>query len=152
MADWLSEVEPMVYQSRIKVPYNWSVGETGSRFLIELRDNKKLYGTRCVQCSTVYTPPRKMCARCFRDADGWVEVGPEGTLLTYTVVRYANELQPLKVPFGYGVIKLDGSSTGLVHLLHEFEWGTICAGMRVAPVFNEQRKGHILDIAYFRPA
>lgn len=151
MQDWMKDVEPMVYQSRIKVPYNWSVGETGSRFLVEIRDRKKFYGTRCSQCARVFVPPRKMCAHCFRDTDGWVEVGPLGTLRTYTVVRYEHTLQPLKPPFGYGVIELDGSSTGLVHLLYEFDWETVRAGVRVAPVFREQRTGHIMDIAYFRP-
>jgi len=151
MDEWLIQVEPMVHKSRIKVPYNWSVGETGSRFLVEIRDHKKFYGTRCHECNAVFVPPRKMCGRCFRETKEWVEVGPEGTLLTYTIVRYASELQPLKVPFGYGVIQLDGSATGMVHLLYEFNWEDIRAGMRVVPVFREHRTGHILDISYFRP-
>ncbi len=152
MAEWLQEVEPMVYRSRIKVPYNWSVGETGSRFLLELREHKKLTGTRCPHCKTVFVPPRKMCGRCFQNASEWVDVGPEGTLITYTIVRYATDLQPLSPPFGYGIIKLDESDTGMVHLLSGFEWDKIRPGLRVTPVFREDRKGHILDIAYFGPA
>jgi hypothetical protein len=149
--DWLANVEAMVHHSRIKVPYTWSVGETGSRFFVELRDHRRILGRRCEGCRTVYVPPRKMCARCFQDTGAWVEVGPEGTLLTYTIVRYANELQPVKAPLAYGIIQLDGASTGLVHLLGDVDLKAIRSGMRLAPVFQEKRAGTILDIAYFRP-
>jgi len=80
-----------------------------------------------------------------------VEVGPEGSLLTYTVVRYANELQPIKAPFAYGIIQLDGASTGLLHVLGNVDLKAIRSGMRLAPVFKEERSGTILDISYFRP-
>ena len=43
MSEWMEEVEEMVYPGRIKVPYKWSVGEYGSHFFIELRDNKKIW-------------------------------------------------------------------------------------------------------------
>ncbi len=151
MQEWMKHVEPIVYKSRIKVPYNWSVGEIGSTFLVTLRDHMKLLGRKCLQCSRVYIPPRKMCHHCFRDTDEWVEVGPEGTLRSYTVVRYEHKIHPLKAPFGYGLIELDGSSTALLHLLYECDWNTIRSGMRVAPVFKDHRSGHILDISYFRP-
>jgi len=65
MKYWLETVEPLVYESRIKVPYTWSVGEAGSRFLIELKDHKKIYGTECPKCNTVYLPPEKTCGQCF---------------------------------------------------------------------------------------
>ena len=150
-ADWLNDVEPMVHESRIKVPYSWSVGDTGSRFLTEIRDRKQILGKKCEGCENVFVPPRKMCPRCFQDTGSWIEVGPKGTLVTYTIVRYKNTLQPLNLPFGYGIIQLDGASTGLVHLLGEVDPETVRAGMRVEPVFKEDRTGHILDIAFFRP-
>lgn len=150
-ADWLKDVEPMVHESRIKVPYSWSVGDTGSRFLTEIRDRKQILGKKCEGCETVFVPPRKMCPRCFQDTGSWIEVGPKGSLVTYTIVRHENTLQPLKAPFAYGIIQLDGSSTGLVHLLGEVDLDSICSGMRLEPVFKEERTGHILDITYFRP-
>ena len=151
-AEWLLDVEPLVHESRIKVPYSWSVGDTGSRFLTELRDHRRILGKKCAECQTVYVPPRKMCPRCFQDTGPWTEVGPQGTLVTYTVVHYDTGLSPLKAPFAYGVLLLDGSSTGLVHLLGEVDLVSLHEGIRVEPVFREQRVGHILDIAYFRPA
>ena len=151
VADWLSDVEPMVHHSRIKVPYSWSVGDTGSRFLTEIRDHKRIMGKQCEGCETVFVPPRKMCPRCFRDTGPWIEVGPEGTLVTYTIVRYENTIQPQKAPFAYGIVKLDGSSTGIVHLLGDIDLETLRAGIRMEPVYKEERTGHILDIIHFRP-
>jgi uncharacterized protein len=151
-AEWLLNVEPMVHKSRIKVPYTWSVGDTGSRFLTELRDHRRIFGKKCEDCKTVFVPPRKMCPRCFQDTGPWVEVGPQGTLTAFTLVRYPSELHPEKSPPLYGIIELDGGSTGLVHLLGEMEQDPPTTGMRVEPVFRNHRKGHILDIAYFRPA
>ena len=150
-SDWLKNVEPMVHESRIKVPYSWSVGETGSRFLTEIRDHKRILGKSCGECKTVYVPPKKMCPRCFVDTGDWVEVGPKGKLTTFTIVRYSNTLQPRKAPLVYGIVQLDGGSTGLVHMLAEVEPEQVRSGMRVEPVFEDKRTGHILDIAYFRP-
>ncbi|MEW6440986.1 MAG: Zn-ribbon domain-containing OB-fold protein [bacterium] len=150
-AAWLESVEPMVHHSRIKVPYTWSVGETGSRFLAGIRDHKRLQGKQCESCKTVYVPPRKMCPRCFRDTGPWVDVGPDGTLLTYTIVRYENGLQPARAPFAYGIIQLDGASTGLLHLIGDVDLSSIRSGLRLTAVFKEERTGTILDIAHFRP-
>ncbi len=151
MKHWLETVEPLVYESRIKVPYAWSVGEVGSRFLIELRDHKRIYGIRCAKCNIVYLPPRKTCGRCFSNLNEWVEVGPKGTLTTYTLVHYESSVMPTKPPFAYGIVLLDKANTGLVHLLVEVKFEEIKAGMEVEPVFKDERTGDIMDIRYFRP-
>ena len=56
MPGWLDEVDEMVLSGRIKVPYKWWVGETGSRFLIALRDEKRILGAYCEACDTVFVP------------------------------------------------------------------------------------------------
>lgn len=151
MKDWLETVEPLVYESRIKVPYTWSVGEVGSRFLTELRDHKKIYGTRCPKCDRVYIPPKKTCSQCFLNLQEWMEVGPQGTLITHTVVHYESPVMPMKPPFAYGIILLDKASTGILHLLGEVNMGEIQSGMRVEVIFKDERIGDIMDIRYFRP-
>ena len=109
MADWKDEVENIVYPGRIKVPYKWSVGETGSRFLVALRDDKEIWGTKCPSCNKVYVPPLKNCGECFTLTDEWVKVGSTGTLASFTVVHYAHAMQPVETPFAYGLIRLDGA-------------------------------------------
>jgi uncharacterized OB-fold protein len=50
-----------------------------------------------------------------------------------------------------GIIKLDGASTGLMHLLGEVDLNSIGVGMRVKAVFRDERQGNYLDIKYFKP-
>jgi uncharacterized OB-fold protein len=57
----------------------------------------------------------------------------------------------MKPPFAYGMMLLDGASTGLIHFLGEIDFKEIKTGMRVEAVFNEERVGDIMGIRYFRP-
>jgi len=150
MGQWAKQVEELVQSGRIKIPYTWSVGEVGSRFFLELRDHKKIFGTRCPACKKVLVPARKVCGRCFRQTNEWVEVSDWGTVQTFTIVRYSSDVQPLKPPFGYAVIRLDGADTGMTHLLFGSDPKKWRMGMRVKAVFKEKRAGNILDIEYFQ--
>jgi uncharacterized OB-fold protein len=151
MEDFWSNVQPIVYEGRIKVPYSWQAGETASYFLTQLRDQGKIWGKHCPRCAKVLLPPRKSCPFCFVDTNKWVEVSDEGVVETFTLVREGTPLQPLKPPFAYAVILLNGASTGFVHVLSEVEPDEIKEGMRIKAVFAENRKGSLLDIAYFKP-
>lgn len=142
----------LMYPSRIKLPYTWHAGKAGSSFFREIRDHCKIYGTKCSRCEQIYVPPRQTCPRCFCDMNEWEEVSDVGTLITYTVIRYAvQDIQPQKPPYAIGIIKLDGASTGLVHLLGEIELDSITVEMRVKAVFRDAREGNYLDIRYFKP-
>jgi len=136
---------------RIIIPFNYAAGAVASRFFVALRDHSKILGRRCPQCTRVIVPPRMFCVRCFTPTSQWVEVKSTGTLVNFTVVRRPEPHHPLKVPFAYGVIQLDGADTHLVHLLGEIDLERIQTGMRLRAVFREKRVGSILDIAYFKP-
>ena len=131
-----------------------SVIPLSSRFFVELRDNKKIMATKCKKCDRAYVPPRPVCGECFEPADEWVEVGPKGTLVGYTVVTYPF-LDPLTgkerpVPYGYGFIQLDGCSNKIQHFLEETEMEKLKAGMKVEAIFKEERQGNFADIEFFR--
>ena len=151
MSDYWDKVEPRVYESRIKVPYAWQAGETASRFLLSLKNEKKLLGKKCNKCAKVLVPPRKNCPYCFVETGDWVDLSGEGTVESFTIVRRDTGILPVKPPFAYSVIKLDGADTGLVHLLGEVEPEAIQEGMRVRAVFAKERTGKLLDIKYFKP-
>jgi hypothetical protein len=152
MSNWLDETEEMVHRGRIKVPYTWSVGETGSRFFVTLRDQGRILGTRCPTCRMTFVPPRKACGRCFGAEMTWEEVAPRGRLLTHAIPRTRSDIHPLEPPFAYGIIRLDGADTGLTHLVAEFREGQLRAGLPVEAVFRDRPQGNILDIRYFRPS
>jgi uncharacterized OB-fold protein len=149
MSEWLKEVEPLTLKGQIAVPYSWWVGETGSRFLVSLRDDQKILGAKCSKCGTVYVPPRKNCGRCFVDINEWVNIADEGVVEAYTIVHYANPVQPAKTPFAYALIKLDGADVSFLHLIKN-NLDQLKNGVRVKAKFKAERTGAILDIDSFK--
>ncbi|MBN1374587.1 MAG: Zn-ribbon domain-containing OB-fold protein [Dehalococcoidia bacterium] len=136
---------------KMAIPYhNWA-GALASDFLIALRDNKKITGTKCTKCNKVYVPPKSVCGYCFSKLDSLIEVGSTGILQTFTEVSYKEAMHPVEPPFLYGVVKLDGADTGLVHLIGGVKPEDIKIGMKLQAVFKDKREGSILDIMYFKP-
>ncbi len=151
MDDIFKGVEPAVHKSGISVPYSWWAGETATRFFAAIRDDKKIMATKCAKCSKVYVPPRKTCPACFLANEEWVELQSEGELVSFTVARRQLAALKDKVPVVFGLVKLDGADTALLHKLGEVEPDRIEIGMRVAAVFSDDPKGTITDIEYFKP-
>ena len=94
----LEGLDVFVWEGQVTVPYAYSAGAVGSRFLIEIRDHKKIMGTRCPTCNRVYVPARSTCKTCFGQLSEWVEVGDKGTLLTYTVATEPSAVRPAEPP------------------------------------------------------
>jgi uncharacterized OB-fold protein len=135
-------------------PFRYALGRHASKFFQELRDNQRLLATRCPSCGKVYVPPRGVCGACFVAMDDFVEVGPEGTIGTFTILRYAfidpETGQKKPVPYGYGFIKLDGANTLFQHYIDIQEGEVIKIGARIRPVFAAQRRGTLKDIVHFQ--
>ena len=152
MSQPLKDVVRIISDERPRMMrYSNSAGPIRSRFLLYLRDHQKILGTRCPTCSRVFIPAKSTCPKCFENIQEWVEVSHEGSLETYTIVYKSEPFQIAATPFAIGIIKLDGADTGMVHRLGEIDFRKIRIGMRVKAVFNEERKGDIRDIKYFRP-
>jgi len=99
------------------LPYNYSAGETISKFLIEIRDNARIMGTKCNKCNRIIVPARSYCDRCFISIkDSWVKLPPNGTVAAFTVVTMKFEGLP-DPPYIVAYIKLDGADTTFPHYL-----------------------------------
>jgi len=151
----MSEQELLDVKIESRFPYRYSMGTIPSYFFRMIRDEKKIMGKKCPSCGVVYVPPRPVCGPCFTETAEWVEVGPRGTLVAYTVV-YFTFLDPMTgarrpVPYGYGIIRLDGTDRRLQHFLWESDPEKLELGMRVEAVFADERKGSLADIIHFRP-
>lgn len=133
--------------------YHWHCGPYWSRFFRGLRDERKIYATKCPSCGRVYIPPREVCGPCFTKMEEWVEVGPEGVITCFTTVRHPfvnpSTGKPVNVPYTNVYVKLDGADTDLMHYLDDTDEEKISIGMRVKAVFREQRRGTIHDIEHF---
>ncbi len=146
-----AEEEILVAERNFDSIFSYTAGTVRSRFLTEIRDNKKIVGTKCPHCDTVWVPARSTCVKCFASLREFVEVGHTGTVTTHTLINTFREFYPLRPPFIFGIIQLDGADTGLVHLIGEVNPEKVKIGMRVKAVFKEERIGSILDIKYFKP-
>lgn len=152
MSDWRSSVEPIVHHSKIKVPYTWSVGETGSKFLKALRDDKKILANKCPKTGQVFVPPKLNSPYSLEPITEWLELAGTGTVQTFTQRHYKSLAVADDQPTIYALVLLDGATQALPHFLGEVDFKNVQVGMRVTAVFKEDRSGHILDIKYFKPA
>ena len=143
--------EALVHESRIAVPYAWSAGATGTRFLKTLAAEKRFLATRCAACAQTYVPPLKACSRCLKDCGEWVEVGPRGKLISFTQALYESPVLPCKRPV-YGLIRLDGADTALLIMIGEATLEELQADMPMEPVFSEPGGPGLHQLVYFRPA
>ena len=132
---------------KIEGEYEYSYGRI-SRFFRELVENKRIMGTKCEECGTVFCPPTSECPKCWIPTE-WVEVGPEGTLLHYSIITLPSLFRKRDLPFTLGLIRLDGADTGLMHFVSETDKAKLRNGLRVKAVFAEERKGYITDIEHF---
>ena len=147
-----NQSQPIKLQGSIEISYEWSAGIAGSRFFQEIRDNKRIMGTKCPKCGRVLVPPRIFCEECFVDVEEWVEVSSKGKLVTFGESYLGTDGSKLKEPWILGIIRLDGADGGLIHYIGEARPEELKIGMRMEAVFNEERNGNILDIEHFRPS
>lgn len=144
-------LDPFVARGRLAMAYRYFAGPVAGRFFRELRDHRRIMGIRCRTCGTVYVPPPSVCGQCFEIPTEWVEVAPRGILESYTCANYSLPVHPVSTPVIYGLVRLDGADTNLIHLLGEVDPHALRSGLEVEAVFKEERQGNILDIRYFRP-
>jgi len=57
-------------------------------FISHLEDGQVM-GTRCLDCDAVYFPPRADCFQCFSSRMEWYAIDGEGTLLTFSRLKFA---------------------------------------------------------------
>jgi hypothetical protein len=107
-------------------------------------------GSRCHECAVTYLPARIFCERCLAELEPAVECGPEGELLSWTIARADVDDRPLDAPVVYGLVRLDGADTVLLHRLVDVD-GEPTIGARVRARLASDRDGSILDIAGFAP-
>jgi uncharacterized OB-fold protein len=142
-----------VMPGKMVLPVQYFAGRVGSRFIISLRDEHKILGVRCPKCNKVYVPPREYCEKDMTKLDeNWVELGNEGVITNYTVVRYNDKHLPRKAPYILAQIKVDGADTPFAHFVDGIEIEQVKIGMRVKAVFAGKTTNTILDINHFEPA
>ncbi len=153
MFEKLSDPKDVIlWEGRVPIRHRYTPGVAGESFFTALRAGRFVAST-CPSCSVTYCPPRLFCERCFEgplDAD--VQVGPEGTVESFSVGYTGLEGTILDEPVTVGLVRLDGADTVLMHFLVDADHLVI--GQRVTPAFQPKgkRTGSMLDLRGFRPA
>ena len=150
----MSETELITIPGRWSFDYTYFAGESASRFFHELRENRRIMGTRCPKCRRLLVPARAFCDACMERTAEWQEVGPEGTLETFTIITAAFPGLP-KPPIVMGYVTLDGADTALINLVHGEDLSDVEAAAqrlnklpRVRTVFIDAPQGRITDFSF----
>jgi hypothetical protein len=136
------------------VAHRYTPGVAGEAFLTALRDRGAVLGSRCERCAYTYVPARLFCERCFAELAADVELGPGGTLVSFTIGFAGVEGDPLDRPLTLGLVRLDGADAVLLHHVLDRGDEPLEIGERVEVVLRPaaERTGSILDILGFAPA
>lgn len=135
----------------VSLDYVVSAGDCTGAFLRGILDGR-LLGRRCPTCTKVYVPARSICPTCSVPTAEEVEVGPNGTVTTFSVVRFPFEGQKLEPPYACVTLLLDGADSPLLHILGECPVDDVRPGMRVEPVWAPEPVPSLERIRYYRPS
>jgi uncharacterized OB-fold protein len=132
----------------LEFPYTRTTGPVVGPFLTGLRDGKIL-GGRCGD--RVLCPPLEFDPDTGASIEpDFVEVGPGGTVVSWTWVATPTVKHPFDHPFAFALISLDGADTPLVHAIDAGSIDAMSTGMRVKAQYRDDRRGAITDV-YFVP-
>ncbi len=140
------------YPDEMAIHYIYSVGEL-TKFFKEIKDNGKLFGTRCTKCGFGFFPPRLNCHKCYEPCE-WVELSGKGEVITGTLAHFGVSNFTDKVPITIAFIKMDEMDMAIRHTIvmesEDLTMENIKRGTRVRVEFipPDQRKGRITDF-YF---
>jgi len=135
-------------RDKIQINYKYTMGGQ-SKFFIELKENKKILGTKCIKCGKIWMPPRINCSDCYEDTD-WVELKQTGVVQVSTIVWYTTSAFIKAIPYGIAFIKLDGAETALNQGIFSENLvpSKIKKGQRVRAVFQKERQGKMTDFFF----
>jgi uncharacterized OB-fold protein len=137
--------EPLVVTTKLEFPYSRTLGPVLGAFAAGLRDGR-LLASRTAE-GRIQLPPLEYDPLTGMSVEvDLVEVGPSGTVTSWTWVSNPTERQPYDRAFAFALIKVDGTDTSLVHVLTAVSPDEISTGMRVRPRWRAERLGRITDI------
>ncbi len=127
--------------------YTRSVGSTLSEFFTALRE-RRILGVRGSD-GRVLVPPAEYDPVTYEALTTTVEVSSVGTVESWSWQADPLPGQPLKRPFAWALIKLDGADTAMLHAVDSGTPEGLHTGSRVHAHWAEEPVGAITDIAYF---
>ena len=140
---------PLRAPLEIEFDYTRSLGPVLSQFMAALAE-RRILGARGAD-GRVHAPPFEYDPVSSKPPGELTEVGPEGTVVSWSWMPEPLAGQPLAEPFAWALIRLDGADTALLHAVDAGSAAAMRTGLRVRPRWAERPAGSIRDIACFEP-
>lgn len=137
--------------------FNWSTGFLMQRFIQELA-SRKVLGAKCPGCGYTYVPPRSRCGKCYTEIGekDLVTLSGKGILVGYTTAYVEldgkGNFKDLEEPLIIGAIRLENADSTVFMPLRGIKPQDVTEGLKVEVQWQEETKGEIADIRYFKPA
>ncbi|HUC55834.1 MAG TPA: OB-fold domain-containing protein [Streptosporangiaceae bacterium] len=145
-----ASTKPLHAVLEISFDYTRSLGPTLGAFMTGLA-GRRILGARASD-GTVHAPPFEYDPVTLAPPAELVEVGPGGTVMSWSWMPSPEDGQPLGRPFGWALIKLDGAGTAMLHAVDAGSASEMRTGMRVRPRWSDRQGSGITDIECFEPA
>jgi uncharacterized OB-fold protein len=133
----------------LEYPYTRSTGDVVGHFFAALKERRML-GIRAGD-GRVLMPPQEYDPETGVELTEMVEVGESGVVTTWTWVYEPRPKHPLRHPFAFALVKLDGADTAMLHAVDAGSPDAMQTGMRVRVRWAPALTGDITDIACFEP-
>jgi uncharacterized OB-fold protein len=145
----LAESAPLRAPLEIEFDYTRSLGPVLSQFMDGLAE-RRILGARGAD-GRVHAPPFEYDPMTAEPARDLTEVGPEGTVVSWSWMPDPLAGQPLAEPFAWALIRLDGADTAMLHAVDAGSAAAMRTGLRVRPRWASRPAGGIRDIVCFEP-
>lgn len=133
----------------IEFDYTRSLGPVLSQFMTALAE-RRILGARGAD-GRVHAPPFEYDPVTAEPPRALTEVGPEGTVVSWSWMPEPLAGQPLAEPFAWALIRLDGADTAMLHAVDAGSAAAMRTGLRVRPRWAARPAGSIRDITCFEP-
>ena len=140
---------PLQAPLEIEFDYTRSLGPVLSQFMDALAE-RRILGARGAD-GRVHAPPFEYDPMTASPPQELTEVGPEGTVVSWSWMPEPLAGQPLAQPFAWALIRLDGADTAMLHAVDAGSAAAMRTGLRVRPRWAARPAGSIRDIACFEP-
>jgi uncharacterized protein len=141
--------DPLRAPLEIEFDYTRSLGPVLSEFMTALA-GRRILGARGAD-GRVHAPPFEYDPVGSEPPGELTEVGPEGTVVSWSWMPEPLEGQPLARPFAWALIRLDGADTAMLHAVDAEAAAAMRTGMRVRARWAASRVGSVRDLACFEP-
>ena len=149
MTEQADSQAPLTATHVVEYAYRRSVGPVLGAFFSGLQEGK-LLGAKTSE-GRVLCPPAEYDPETGEATGDLVEVGPGGTVASWTWVAEPQERHPLSKPFAFALIQVDGADTEMLHVVDVGSEAAMSTGMRVTPKFRAEPQGGIADLERFVP-